>query len=232
MKKFNLNNTKRKFIPAKRKFIPVLTTVTTPIILNIQKNIRSKTKLDITNIFFTKQLDLINQYYKLKKYIDKNDKEQIYLSYKGDNCDKHKHIIVAMATKDRLVGGGTVTFFDKERSSSNKAFLLNKKYINPESTHHLEVNLQNIKYGKISDLIIKKEFKNSSLLNRMFSLIASYCITKNAKSIIGTFDMKHSQSYRNIFENLGFDSKIIDDCSTIQEKHHNNTDISSFIIKL
>ena len=220
----------RHFRYKNKKFEPVLTTITVPIRLDLQNNILPDKKLEITNILFTEQSELIKSYQRLKDRIHKEN--QGWINYSNNEQSKNKHYIVALTAKKQIVAGATLVFHKPKLSPPIEKH--DREYIYYKSAQHLGINLNKYKYAELCAPIIKKEYQNSSLIARMFSLITSYAAKEKAKYITGIFDINRNQDYKATVERLGFECMTIDQHINVKNKDHQKLDIqiSPIIIKL
>jgi len=153
------------------------------------------------DVFFTKDKDLLNQYYSLRDRCFKEDSG--WDEYDGSevSADVKGRILIATNSERRVVGGMRILMPRSDGYSANDHIddgltiknFLQKSGLNSEA-----------EYSEISAVAVEKEFRNRVLMKEMFTIVIKESLAQKCDYVIGVGILVACRDYRIIFRSLGY----------------------------
>jgi hypothetical protein len=197
----------------------------------ILKNNQSEVKADkeIGGVFITKDQNLLNQYYELREKLFREvdtiykkkhpEHKDMVVEYDGSetDADRFGSIIVVTDTLGRVVGGMRFLLSDFIEHSLNeereKGFtiqnFLNDVGLNPNS-----------RFSEASAVVIKRGYRNRSVMQRMFNLLFESSIDMGCDYVVGIAIAAACRDHRIATKSLGYRLDIMMKYPWIRQKEH------------
>lgn len=180
------------------------------------------------SLFFTKDPVLLNQYYKLREKIYRDELKYEVYDGSENEYDRKGHIIVAVSDGE-VVAGARVNFADEIGLLPHED--LKKGFTFKKSAEICKINLMNKGYSEVSAFIIKNGFR-SGLLPKISESIVSFCRDRKNTFVFAVADMLHNRKYRANFKKIGIDSEIITKVIVPVDSVFKDTVVFPLIIKI
>lgn len=166
-------------------------------------------------VFFTKDKNLLSQYYSLRDRCFKEDSG--WDEYDGSEveADIRGRLLIVTNGEGKVVGGMRVLFpcFDEYSASDYAEDGLTIKNFLQKSGLNSEA-----RYSEISAVAVEKEHRGISLMKKMFSIVIQKSLESQCSYVVGVGILAACRYYRVIFKGLGYVLDIGSDFEWIGRK--------------
>lgn len=178
------------------------------VIVQQRSSLKEEAKVELDSqveVFFTKDRDLLNQYYILRYEAYRDEWGFETVSRTETEFDQQGRIIVAL--KDgKLVGGACLMFAEDCPYLSNEI---------PETRYNYKEVLktfderENLNYTEVSGVVVAKNHRDRSVTEKMFETIISESKKRNCNYIVGISLLAIAREYRIVFKKLNHQLTIV-----------------------
>lgn len=159
-------------------------------------------------VFFTRDKDLISEFVKIRTraYIDEfegGNSEDFTRSQ--DEFDRKGRVMLAVKNSE-VIGGVRLMFSDECDYLSNEHPGTQFEYNQVLKRYGQKTGL---KIVEVSGVIVKKEYRDFSVVAAMFDLLLKVSIARSCSYIFGTSLIVACRFYRMIFNKMGFYLEIV-----------------------
>lgn len=168
-------------------------------------------------IFITTDQELLKQYYKLREISYRT--EFGFENYDGsqNEFDVSGKILVAVENK-KVVGGMRFMLSSDKKNLSAEIEGTKFTYDNLFKS----MNIENPSYCEISAIVVAKEYRDRSVIEKMFDRSIIDCLKDGCNYLVGVSTAPHCRVYRMIFKKFGHNSVVKMDYPWIVRQDHNN----------
>lgn len=173
----------------------------------LSKNIFADLDIDKeSQVFFTKDAELLSQYYELREKCFKEDTGWEEYSGSEVEADVKGKVFVATDKSGKVIAGmrflvsGWLECTPNEKPESGLTMkeVFKKNNLNPEA-----------KFSELSAVVVEKEHRNRTLMKNMFSCLIEESIKENCEYVVGVGLLVACRDHRIAFGSLGYKLDII-----------------------
>ena len=168
-------------------------------------------------VVFTKDKDLLDQYYKLRERCYRNDTG--WREYDGSESatDRRSMIVVAKNSAGTVIGGARFLIPGSSEYTSNE--IPDEGYTIRNALEKSGLNVQ-AKYSEISAVAIDKAYRNRESMKKMFCLMIDESIKNGCDYIVGFAIWVASRDHKIAFRSLGYKLDVLKDFPWLKQKNH------------
>lgn len=168
-------------------------------------------------VIFTKDAELLDQYYKLRERCYRNDTG--WKNYNGaeSQTDRDSMIVVAKNSQGIVVGGARIMFPKFDQFTSNE--IPDEGYTIRNALEKSGLN-SNAIYSEISAVAIDKSYRNRETMKKMFTLMIEESKRQNCDYIVGFAIFVASRDHKIAFKSLGYKLDILKNFPWLKQKNH------------
>jgi hypothetical protein len=190
---------------------------------------RTEKLMNNISFLFTRNKELLQQYYMLREQIYVQDFNLSDFSEHIDDYDEKEYTsILVVCDKGKVIGGVRVIF--REQFSDTLLPIESEKFLLKNVLPKLA--LEDKSYTEINRLVLLREYRNGVVSQQILSMLVAKSKLLGANYFFAISPLVQARSYRKLYNQIGVDFKIMDEVNVPDKEYYHGKKMYLSMIEL